>query len=281
MSDHTKLQGAGLGLRRDIIDDFMAFQGHEIDFFEVAPENWIGMDGRHAPKFRELAGRFPMSCHGLSLSLGGLAPLDEEFVRSVGEFLETHAVPIYSEHLSYCSDQSHLYDLAPLPFTEGAVEYVADRIKRVQDILGKQMAIENISFYAAPGKQMKEIDFVCAVLDAADCGMLLDVNNVYVNSVNHGEYDPHDYINSIPQGRVWYYHLAGHKQEKEDLIIDTHAATVIEPVWELLKTAYARFGPLPTMLERDSDFPAMQDLLGEIDRIRETQSLYTAQATAA
>ena len=281
MRSPTKLHGAGLGLRRDLIDDFMEFDGGEIDFFEVAPENWIGMDGRHKPKFLKLADRFPMSCHGLSLSLGGLAALDEDFVRSVGAFLRTHSVPIYSEHLSYCSDHAHLYDLAPLPFTEGAVQYVADRIKRVQDILGQQMAIENISFYAAPGKQMKELDFVCAVLDAADCGMLLDVNNVYVNSVNHKEYDPHDFINAIPQGRVWYYHLAGHRQESEDLIIDTHASSVIEPVWDLLKTAYARFGPLPTMLERDSNFPDMAELLAEIGRIREYQSLYAAEAASA
>ena len=264
-------RSSGLGLRRDILDEFLRFEDGAIDFFEVAPENWVGLGGSLKSRFDELAERYPITTHGLSLSLGGPAPLDRELLEGIRGFLDDYDIGLYSEHLSYCSDHAQLYDLAPIPFTEEAVHYVADRIREVQQTLNRQILIENVSYYAAPGKQMEEIDFVRGVLEAADCLMLLDVNNVYVNSVNHS-YSPHTYLDALPAERVAYFHIAGHYNEAKDLIIDTHGADVIEPVWNLLDHAYGRFGPLPTLLERDFNFPPIDQLLGEVQRIRDHQA---------
>ena len=264
------LRGAGLGLRRALLEPFLAFEDGAIDFLEVAPENWIGLGGTLKPRFEQLAERYPVATHGLSLSLGGPDPLDEELLRDVGRFLDRYRVPLYSEHLSYCAAGGQLYDLAPIPFTEEAVRHTAARIRRAQELLRRRIAIENVSYYAAPGRQMDESDFVCAVLEEADCLLLLDLNNVYVNSVNHG-YDPQAYLAALPPARVAYCHIAGHRREAEDLIIDTHGADVIEPVWALLDAAYARFGPQPTLLERDFNFPPVAQLLAEVARIRDCQ----------
>jgi uncharacterized protein (UPF0276 family) len=185
-------------------------------------------------------------------------------------FMREHDVPIYSEHLSYCSDDGHLYDLMPIPFTEEAVHYVAERIRRVQDILEQPIAMENVSYYAAPGKQMEEIDFLNAVLEEADCELLLDVNNIYVNSINH-RYDAEEFLKALPAERIAYIHVAGHYNEADDLIVDTHGADVIDPVWKLLEKAYAQFGIVPTLLERDFNIPPLPELLGEVDTIVELQ----------
>ena len=264
------LRGAGLGLRRALLEPFLEFADGAIDFLEVAPENWIGLGGALKPRFEQLAERYPVATHGLSLSLGGPDPLDEALLRDIGRFLDRYRVPLYSEHLSYCAAGGQLYDLAPIPFTEEAVRHTAARIRRAQELLRRRIAIENVSYYAAPGRQMDESDFVCAVLEEADCLLLLDLNNVYVNSVNHG-YDPQTYLDALPPARVAYCHIAGHRREAEDLIIDTHGAAVIEPVWALLDAAYARFGPQPTLLERDFNFPPVAQLLAEVARIRDRQ----------
>ena len=264
------LRGAGLGLRRALLEPFLEFADGAIDFLEVAPENWIGLGGALKPRFEQLAERYPVATHGLSLSLGGPDPLDEALLRDIGRFLDRYRVPLYSEHLSYCAAGGQLYDLAPIPFTEEAVRHTAARIRRAQELLRRRIAIENVSYYAAPGRQMDESDFVCAVLEEADCLLLLDLNNVYVNSVNHG-YDPQTYLDALPPARVAYCHIAGHRREAEDLIIDTHGADVIEPVWALLDAAYARFGPQPTLLERDFNFPPVAQLLAEVARIRDRQ----------
>lgn len=248
----------------------------QVDFMEIAPENWIGVGGRFGRQFDTLAERFPLVCHGLSLSLGSPAPLDENFVRAVGTFLEQHRIDIYSEHLSYCSDDhGHLYDLMPIPFTEEAVKYVAGRIRRVQDILERRITIEHVSYYVAPGQEMREVEFINEVLKAADCDLLLDVNNVYVNSINF-RYDPYAFLDALDLERTRYLHIAGHYVEAEDLRIDTHASAIIEPVWALLQETYRRIGPLPTLLERDFNFPPMPELLAETARIR----LFQHEATA-
>ena len=265
------VQGAGLGLRRALLADFAALDEGALDFVEVAPENWIGVGGRFGRAFRAITERFPLVCHGLSLSLGSPAPLDRALLEAVREFLDRHDVRCYTEHLSYCSDdKGHLYDLMPIPFTEEAVHHVARRIREVQDILGRRIGIEHVSYYAAPGQALSELEFVNAVLAEADCDLLLDVNNVYVNSINHG-YDPHAFIRGLDGARIVYVHTAGHYVEAEDLRIDTHGTPVIEPVWDLLDEAYRAWGVLPTLLERDFNFPPMAELLGEVERIRATQ----------
>ncbi|PAU51022.1 DUF692 domain-containing protein [Pseudomonas sp. PICF141] len=260
----------GLGLRRGLMKHLQAAPVGAFDFLEVAPENWIGIGGAHGAAFRALAERYPLSCHGLSLSLGGPAPLDVGFLQEVRVFLDQHNVPLYSEHLSYCSDDGHLYDLLPLPFTEEAVHHVAGRIRQSQDILGRRLAVENISYYAAPQQDMDELSFINAVLREADCDLLLDVNNVYVNSINHG-FDPQTFLAGVDAGRVVALHVAGHFDESDTLKIDTHGASVKPVVWSLLAEAYARFGVQPTLLERDFNFPQFSDLVSELQTIRRLQ----------
>jgi uncharacterized protein (UPF0276 family) len=260
------VQGIGLGLRREIIDEVLNTPPPQINFYEVAPENWIRLGGKLARKFKTLTEQHDFVAHGLSLSLGGTSPIDENFVREVKDFLKLHQIKLYSEHLSYCSDHGHLYDLMPIPFTSEAVSYAAKRIRQVQDILEQTIAIENVSYYAAPGKEMEEIDFLCNVLEEADCKLLLDVNNIYVNSINH-RYDADAFLDAIPQDRISYIHVAGHFKEAEDLLVDTHGADVNDPVWRLLERAYERFGEVPTLLERDFNIPPLKDLLKEVDHM--------------
>lgn len=261
---------AGLGLRRAIAGELLQAPAGAVDFLEVAPENWIGVGGKHGRHLALLAERHPILCHGLSLSLGGPAPLDMGFVAQVRDFLDRWQVPLYSEHLSWCADDGHLYDLIPIPFTEEGVRHTAHRIRQVQDALQRRIAVENISYYAAPWQRMSEIQFLNAVLAEADCDLLLDVNNIHVNSVNHG-YDAHAFLRALPPHRVRCIHVAGHFVQAPDLLVDTHGAAVIDPVWELLAAAYRHVGVVPTLLERDFSFPPLGELLAEVDRIRALQ----------
>lgn len=278
MSPRSSLTGAGLGLRRALLGP-LAQHGYPaaagtpaaaIDFFEIAPENWINVGGALGRQLRGFTERHPFVCHGLSLSLGGPAPLDETLIVKIRRLLDAHGIALYSEHLSYCNDDGHLYDLMPIPFTRAAVDWVAARIRRTQDLLGRRIAVENVSYYAAPGREMEEVDFVCEVIAAADCDLLLDVNNIHVNSVNHG-YDAAAFLDAMPGDRIAYYHVAGHYDEEPGLKVDTHGAAVIDPVWSLLERAYTRFGVRPTLLERDFNFPPLTELVTELDHIRDLQ----------
>jgi len=270
MSDRYPVNGAGLGLRRSLLGPLASVTAADVQFMEVAPENWINVGGRYGKAFREYTERFPFVLHGLSLSIGSPAPLDWELLRQIKAFMSEHSILSYTEHLSYCSDGGHLYDLMPIPFTLEAVDYVADRISQIQDFLGQRIAMENASYYAAPGQEMSEIEFTAAVLEKADCGLLLDVNNIYVNSINH-QYDAREFMASLPGHRVVYGHIAGHYNEAEDLRVDTHGADVIDPVWDLLDLAYKQFGVFPTLLERDFNIPPVDKLLLEVERISTMQ----------
>lgn len=269
------VSGAGLGLRRDFLRDLDRQPAADLpDFLEIAPENWMHLGGRYARDLRAISERHPLLCHGLSLSIGGQAPLDADFLQRLRAFLDEHGVRAYSEHLSYTGDHGHLYDLLPLPLTEAAVRHVADRVSRVQDVLGRRLILENVSTYALPATDMSEADFVRAVLERADCELLLDINNVYVNSINHG-FDAETYLDSLPGERIRYLHIAGHYVEAEDLRIDTHGDDVCDPVWALLDSAYRRFGVRPTLLERDFNIPPLPELLLEVTRIRQAQTRAT------
>ncbi|MAY35308.1 MAG: hypothetical protein CMN84_04320 [Spongiibacteraceae bacterium] len=269
---------AGLGLRRGLSDVLQPVEPGRIDFMEVAPENWMHLGGRLRREFQRFAERYPIYLHGLSLNIGGFAPLDRDLLLSIRQFMSEFDCPLYTEHLTYCADDGHLYDLLPIPFTEEAVRHVAARVRQVQDILGEQIALENASYYAAPGQALSESEFIRAVLEEADCKLLLDVNNVYVNSINH-RYDPLQFLDELPLERACYMHIAGHYEEAEDLRVDTHGADVIEPVWALLDEAYARVGPLPTLVERDFNFPPIEELLAEVDQVRSAQLRYAAAVT--
>ncbi|EPG37814.1 HvfB family MNIO-type RiPP peptide maturase [Acinetobacter colistiniresistens] len=261
-----ELFGVGLGLRREFIDTFLSADKHP-DFIEVAPENWMGFGGRHAKLLAQCVEKAPLICHGLSLSIGGPHPLNLEFIQQVKSFLQRYDVPIYSEHLSYTHDAGYLYDLLPIPMTEAAVDYVAERILRVQDILGQRLVIENVSTYLMPNAEMHEAEFVREVLLKADCELLLDVNNVYVNSINHGS-DAYAFIQAMPKERIRYLHIAGHEQIEPNLLIDTHGAAINDPVWQLLEYTYKVCGIKPTLLERDFNIPSWPQLQDELKKIK-------------
>ncbi len=295
MSSLVDIKGVGLGLKRELIPQIQALYQDpaiaNINFVEIAPENWIGAGGKAQADLAWFVERYPIACHGLCLSLGGIDPLNTAFLKQVKSFLSTNAIPLYTEHLSYCSDFYHgktgyLYDLLPIPFTEEAVHHVAARIRQTQDILEQKIAIENASFYAAaPISTLSEIDFLNAVLQEADCWLHLDINNIYVNSVNFAESNQSpvqlasNFLRQVPKERIVYSHVAGHYQESPNLLIDTHARDVADPVWDLLAEAYQLFGVFPTLLERDSNIPPLPTLMHEIDKIAAYQRGYWHKAT--
>ena len=291
MSLLADIKGVGLGLKRELIPQIQQlYQDNtlnqdsnqktsiaNISFLEIAPENWINIGGKYAQQLAWFTERYPIVCHGLCLSLGGPDALNVGFLKQVKSFLSAHKIPLYTEHLSYCSDIQHgkagyLYDLLPIPFTEEAVKYVAARIRQTQDILEQKIAIENASFYvAAPISTMDEITFLNAILTEADCNLHLDINNIYVNSVNFC-FNPSEFLRKIPGERIVYSHIAGHYQESANLLVDTHGADVIHPVWVLLEEAYALFGTFPTLLERDTNIPKLPILMHEINKIARFQA---------
>ena len=185
--------------------------------------------------------------------------------------MDANNIALYSEHLSFCSGNGHMYDLMPIPFTEDAIKHVVSRIVQVQDIIERPLVLENVSYYIAPGQEMDELEFTKSILNESGCKMLLDVNNVYVNSINH-KYDARAFINGLPSDKIVYGHIAGHYDEAEDLKVDTHGADVIEPVWALLEHAYLTHGVFPTLLERDFNIPPLSELLAEVKKIKQIQA---------
>jgi len=274
------VRGAGLGLRRPHLEQLLDRIPQAIDFMELAPENWIGAGGRLGDALENLSQSTRLVSHGLLLNLGGPDPLDIEFLSRLKQFLERYGIIFYGDHLTFCADSGHLYELLPMPYTEEAAHYMAARIRQVQDHLQRQITVENASYYCAPGQEISEIDFIKYVLAAADCRMLLDVNNIYVNSVNHN-YDPIDFLRQIPAERIAYAHIAGHSGAAPEVIVDTHGTLVIDPVWDLLDTAYELFGVFPTMLERDENIPAIEEVLTEVERIRDIQAKHAIDVDAA
>ncbi len=277
MAQLSEIRGAGLGLKRELLPQLMQQHGQpllsQLQFLEIAPENWIEAGGKYAAELDWFAQRYPIACHGLCLSLGGPDPLNVSFLKQVKQFLTDFEIPLYTEHLSYCSDinNGYIYDLLPIPFTEEAVRYVAQRIRQTQEILQRRIAVENTSFYVdSPISEMDEISFINAVLTEADCDLHLDINNVYVNSVNFS-FDPYAFLDQIPAQRIVYGHMAGHLQVEPQLLVDTHGEAIIEPVWQLLKYAYDKLGVFPTLLERDSHIPPLPALISEVNRIAALQ----------
>ncbi len=272
---------AGLGFRRELMAELGEGVPPAIGFFEVAPENWAGLGGAAAQRLRAFTERHPFVCHGLSLSLGGPGPLDEALLRRTRDFMRMHGMGLYTEHLSWCADDSQLYDLLPIPMTEEAVRWTADRIARAQDILGLRIGIENASTYLVPpGSTLSEPEFIRAVVERADCWLHLDVNNLYVNSRNFG-FDAQAALRALPLERTCYIHVAGHHVEDDGLVVDTHGSAVIDPVWDLLASAYAQIGRVvPTCLERDFHLPGLATLAQEVAQIAQVQRDAVAAQTA-
>jgi hypothetical protein len=264
-------RACGLGLRRALLAPLEADFPQGLDFLELAPENWLGLGPSWQRRLRALTERVPCFAHGLSLNLGGTAPLNTAFLAQLKTFFDEHQIQRYSEHLSFCADDGQLFELLPLPFTDDAVRHVARRIREVCERLERPLAIENVSCYAAPGAAMSEREFLNAVLAEADCELMLDVNNVYVNSVNLG-YDAQAFIAGLPGKRIVSAHIAGHWVKAPDLLIDTHGAPVVDAVWELLSAAYEAHGVFPTVLERDANLPPLADLMLEVRHIARLQA---------
>lgn len=257
----------GIGLRTELIADLLACDHPEINFLELAPENWMALGGIKSRHLKNLADRFPLVAHGLSLSIGDGEPLNLKLIKSIKNFLNEYKISIYSEHLSFCRDNlGYLYNLLPVPFYEENIAYLAQRIQHIQELLGRKIALENISYYHQYQGNIPEIEFINAVLEQADCNMLLDINNVYVNSQNH-HYDPYTFINSLPAERICYLHIAGHYRQPNNKILDTHGRPVCDEVWNLLAYTYARIGLRPTLLERDNFVPGLAELKTELARV--------------
>lgn len=263
----------GIGFRKDLADEFLNSEVLSPDFIEVAPENWIGIGGYWKKMFNQALQKYPLFTHGLSLSVGSPDELDFKFLAKIKQFLLETNARIYSEHLSFAKcDNAHLYDLLPIPFTEDAVMHVSEKIRTVQDFLERKIAIEIVSYYTPVAAQMEEIDFVNAIVQEADCELLLDVNNIYVNGFNH-KYDPKAFIDKLPAERVSYIHMAGHEKLSEDLIIDTHGQNIIDPVYELFDyTMKWLKRDVPVLLERDFNIPELGQLQLELNRLKEIKN---------
>ncbi len=257
----------GIGFRKDFSEELLESDILKPAFIELAPENWIGMGGYWKKQLAKAAEKFPITCHGLSLSIGSPDELDYEFINKIKKFMKEYNVKIYSEHLSYAKcDNAHLYDLLPIPFREDAVKHIAKRIKEVQDILEMPLAIENVSYYTPVAAEMDEATFISSIVNESGCNLLLDVNNVYVNSFNH-KYNARDFINNLPLDKVSYIHMAGHEQISDTVIIDTHGQAVIDPVYDLFEYTTHLLKPVPVLLERDFNIPELEELQTEITRM--------------
>jgi uncharacterized protein len=260
--------GFGLGVRPQHYEDLLGDFAGSVSWLEALTENYLVPGGKPLHYLERLRERYPIVFHGVSLSIGGTDPLDEDYldaVRALGARVEPAWI---SDHLCWTGvDGLNLHDLLPLPFTEGVVRHVVARVEHVQERLGRRIALENVSTYVTFGQSdMTEWDFLREIAQRADCLLLLDVNNVYVNSVNHG-FDPLAYLRGLPRERIQQFHLAGHR-EQNGFLIDTHDAPVCDAVWRLYAAALARFGPRATMIERDDSIPPLPELLAELEHAR-------------
>ena len=259
----------GIGYRKDFSDAFLENSILKPDFIEVAPENWMEIGGFWKQQLKKAVERYPLFCHGLSLSVGSPEGIDIGFVKKVKQFLEDFQVSVYSEHLTFSKvDNAHLYDLLPIPFTQDAINRVVENIKQVQDLLGRRLILENGSYYTVLKAEMSEEDFINEIVKRSDCELLLDVNNVYVNAFNH-RYNAKNFITKMPLDRVKYIHMAGHLKVNENLIIDTHGSKIIDPVYELFEFTMRKLKrDIPVLLERDFNIPELSILQAEIDALR-------------
>lgn len=285
MSTSSKVNGVGLGLRWDFIDEILE-KRPALDFVEVSPENYMGRGGHFDEALDRATAIWPMVSHGLTMSIGGVDPLRDDYLSGLRAFLDRVKSPWHSDHMCFSTYGGVvLHDLLPIPFKESEVGRIADRIKEAQDALGRPMAVENVSFYLHPGKrEMSEAEFLSRVCEAADCGLMLDVNNAWVNATNFG-FDVDEWMAAAPLDRVVQMHVAGHdwfteggwemgesprdlSDRERKLIVDTHGSDCSGEVLALLERTLERTGPVPVLLERDQAIPALGDLLAEVAKIK-------------
>ncbi|MCG7868449.1 MAG: DUF692 domain-containing protein [Candidatus Thiodiazotropha taylori] len=271
--------GYGLGLRRQHYEDVLDTKP-EVDWFEILSENYMVDGGKPLYYLDRIREHYPMVMHGVSMSIGSTEPLNYEYLDRLKTLIERVEPAWFSDHLCWTGiDKLNMHDLLPLPYTEEALDYVAERIAKVQDYLGRQMLIENVSSYVSYNEsQLTEWEFLREVAERADCLLLLDINNIYVSAYNH-HFDPVEYLTAMPSERIYQIHLAGHTQEK-DLIIDTHDHPIADPVYQLYAEAVRRFGRVSAMIERDDNIPPLVDLLSELDRVRQIGNNFSRDQVA-
>lgn len=259
--------GYGLGLRREHYDAVLA-ERPDVDWFEIISENYMVPGGKPIDYLTRIREHYPMVMHGVSMSIGSIEPLDFDYLNQLKTLIERVQPEWFSDHLCWTGvDGVNLHDLMPLPYTEEAVQHVADRVSRVQDYMGRQMLLENVSSYVSyKDSCMSEWEFLRAVAERADCLILLDINNIYVSAYNHN-FNAFDYLKAMPAERVYQFHLAGHTHEN-NLIIDTHDHPIADPVFELYDAAVRQFGRVSTMIERDDHIPPLAELLAELEQVR-------------
>ena len=277
MASMNSIQGFGVGLRSEHYSAFETEVQSRVDWLEILSENYMVPGGAPLWHLDRIRRDFPMVMHGVSLNIGGTDSLDLGYLKDLKALVQRVEPGWVSDHLCWTGVNGlNMHDLLPVPYTQAALSHVCERIQRVQDVLGRRLVIENPSTYVAfAADQMPEWEFVAEMLRRADCELLLDVNNVFVSSVNHG-FDPHTYIDALPTERVRQIHLAGHEVQ-DGYLIDTHDHPVCEAVWQLYGYTLQRFGAVPTMIERDDNIPALHELLDELDHAR----LIHAQVLAA
>jgi uncharacterized protein (UPF0276 family) len=264
-------QFVGIGYRKDFGEEFLASEVLQPSFIEFAPENWMNIGGYWKKILKKLTNKYPITAHGLSLSIGSPEELDWNFLKEIKQFLQDYNINVYSEHLSYSKcNNAHLYDLLPIPFRHDSVKHIVERIKQVQDFLERKITMEIVSYYTPVAAEMSELEFINSILAESDCNLLLDVNNIYVNAFNH-KYDAVNFIDNLPLDKVSYIHMAGHEKVAEDLIIDTHGQPIIDPVYSLFEYTVNKLEkPVPVLLERDFNIPEFDELafeMNELERI--------------
>lgn len=266
--------GFGLGLRSEHYQEVLEQQPEEIDWFEIISENYMIDGGKPLYFLDKIRQDYPMVMHGVSMSIGSTDPLNFDYLKQLKSLIERVQPMWFSDHLCWTGvDHKNMHDLLPLPYTQASVNHIADRISQVQDFIGRQMLIENLSSYITyTSDAMTEWEFLSAVAEKADCNLLLDVNNIYVSSYNH-HFDPLEYLRGIPAERVWQHHLAGH-QNTGNLIIDTHDEPIIDPVWDLYQKTAQLLGPVSTMIERDGNIPPLAEVIAELNHAREIAMPY-------
>jgi uncharacterized protein len=262
-----EITGFGLGLRPTHYEALLS-DPHPIDWLEVITENYLVPGGQPLHYLERIRARFPIVMHGVSLSIGSTDPLDREYLRGVRQLADRIEPAWISDHLCWTGVEGrNVHDLLPLPYTEEALASVVARVGAVQEALGRRILLENVSSYLTfKASDMTEWEFLGEVAERADCDILLDVNNIYVSSVNHG-FDPSHYLRSVPKHRVRQFHLAGHS-DMDGYLIDTHDHPIAAPVWTLFREAIAHFGRVPTMIERDDNIPPLSELVAELELAR-------------
>ncbi|MFL9481445.1 DUF692 domain-containing protein [Chitinophagaceae bacterium LWZ2-11] len=275
-------QFAGIGFRKDFAAEFLERNILQPSFIEVAPENWMGLGGYWKKIFKKVTEQYPLTLHGLSLSIGSNDEPDWDFLHLLKAFIKEYDVQVYSEHLSFSKcDNAHLYELLPIPFREEAVHHISRKINRVQDFLERPLVLEIVSYYTPIAAEMQEFEFINAIVNESGCQLLLDVNNIYVNGFNH-KYDPYGFIDKLPLDKVAYIHMAGHEQVADDLIIDTHSRPIINPVFDLFEYSLQQLPHrVPVLLERDFNIPELPELQIELEHLENLCKKHWKHETAA